>query len=854
MNERKIRNQKGAAVTGLVLALFFFIMLIGFFCFDTSRLQMAQRELTATCDSASLAGTAMLTGIDTSNDDVNHTKLQGAQTTACQYARNMFQAGNLLGSSLANANVVSPYSAVGVVGTPGSTNFMISLADPTQNYQGVPPGPSTCVNGKAIMCYACYAYQPVFLWIVGVTTVGLNAASGGGLPQVDAVMVFDFSGSMDDATNVSFVRRTWDSSIGSALLNPGATSYGAYDEQVVFNGEYGVVTPSAYPGVTSPTQQNGAIHYIEITPPNPASHRLSDYVQFDYTNKPNGLSLNVLPPQNIDQTATAWSLSTPQFYWDQNLRTNLLPFTALIPKSGGFSPAPNSNPAWSTDYGTPPGNCTLDPPYGYGQFYNPKPGPAPGVTMYKSGAGAVLAVPGFPNADTAGANMAYWPACRSPFNVPPSGPNPLNIGQPNNYDANNYNLVSSYREFTDIVVNIADPGAWPYQQPLAGPSGAFVSCTVTFPPQEPDGNIAGRTFTFEDLGVLVEAARGNLDNAQNAKGALLDRNTYWTIPENGSIKVKSQANAGHVSPGYQEAYQRLAMLFSQPIATALDGADGGFFQKVNSLCDCRFGFCGFSNADNLTVGATPNSKTVGTAQNTSSGSQNSFYVSTQTSGAPNMLYWWHGLPTTGANNDTSVAGGVGIGFRTPRRPLIKSETQANSVNGVDGCQINGTFTGGVTPGFSAAWNSTTADANGLENGTPIDDTDTYEAVNTARYMFLDAANYNITNISSSRPAAKHAIVFFSDGVPTGGVSSTDATGALTVAQACKGDGIAIYSIGMDVTNNPILQADQVTFLGNATSGLAGAASNGSRFFQCTSSSTVKQAFNAVARRLAQSQR
>ena len=69
MNERKIRNQKGAAVTGLVLALFFFIMLVGFFSFDSSRIQMAQRELTATCDSASLAGTAMLTSYPTDNDD-----------------------------------------------------------------------------------------------------------------------------------------------------------------------------------------------------------------------------------------------------------------------------------------------------------------------------------------------------------------------------------------------------------------------------------------------------------------------------------------------------------------------------------------------------------------------------------------------------------------------------------------------------------------------------------------------------------------------------------------------------------------------------------------------------------------
>jgi len=44
MPNKKLRNQKGAAVTGLVLALFFLVMLVGFFTFDSSRVQMAQRE------------------------------------------------------------------------------------------------------------------------------------------------------------------------------------------------------------------------------------------------------------------------------------------------------------------------------------------------------------------------------------------------------------------------------------------------------------------------------------------------------------------------------------------------------------------------------------------------------------------------------------------------------------------------------------------------------------------------------------------------------------------------------------------------------------------------------------------
>ncbi|MBU6455285.1 MAG: VWA domain-containing protein [Cyanobacteria bacterium REEB67] len=838
MNEHKIRNQKGAAVTGLVLALFFFIMLVGFFSFDSSRIQMAQRELTATCDSAALAGTAMLTSYPTDNDDTSHTKLQYAQSMAAQYARNMFQAGNLLGQGLANANVVTSYAAAHTTGSPGSTNVMISLADPQNNYTGVAPGSATCVNGRAIMCDACYTYTPVFLSIVGVQQVGLNARSGGGLPQVDAVLVFDFSGSMDDATKVSFIRRTWDSNL---TPKAGSATAGQFDQQMVIDVNH------PYPGVPTQVPGRGAIHYIEITPPT-TSHRLSDCVQHNYANNANGLNLNVLPPVNLDLSANNDSQipSANKFYFDPFLRVNMHPFRAIVPKSGTLPTQANGG-NWQSDYGTPPGNCTLIPPYGYGYFWTPTLNSA---TMTLSP----------PNAAT----MAYRPEARSPQ---AGGSWSAQMGDQiymknvyggsSGYMPLDLTNVAVYRDYTDLVVNIAPPGSWPYAQPVSTPD-LFVNFSFQFPAQEPDTDLAGKTFNFEDLGVVVEAARGNLDNATNANGALLDRGSYITT-NGATTTASSAASLTHVAPHYQKAYQRLAMLASQPIATAIDGADGGFFQKINSLCDCRFGFVGFSNSDLLTAGGSPNSQTVGTAHSNSASSSyaNSFYISANFVEAPGVKFWVTSPnggnvsgASTGAENNDNIAGGVGTGFRQPRRPLTKSETQYNSVDGVNGCRLNGSFSGGVTSNVSAAWSDTGDYANGLENGRPIDHTATYEALNTARHMFLDSAHYNIANISTSRPAAKHAIVFFTDGVP----DSADASPSLTVAQSCKSDGIAIYSIGMDVTNNSVLQANQVSFLGNLNTGLAGASGNGGRFFQCTDSTTVKQAFNAVARRLAQSQR
>jgi hypothetical protein len=850
MNERNIRNQKGAAVTGLVLALFFFVMLCGFFSFDSSRIQMAQRELTATCDSASLAGTAMLTGFDVDNDDVNHTKLQNAQASACQYARNMFQAGNLLGGGLGNATVVPTLSAVEAVGAPGTTNFMISLADPQNSYVGVPPGPATCVNGKAIMCYACYAYHPVFLSIVGVNLVGLNASSGGGLPQVDAVVVFDYSGSMDDGTKVSFVRRTWDSTQPPALVS--LLNGGLADCQM--NG-------SPYPGAWQAKAGFGVNHYIVIQPTLP-SHTLANCLQHDYTENANGLNLNVLPPSNIDLATNPNSQANPPFRWDQRMRTNVIPFVQAANSSGTMLNQ-QCGLKWNNDFGLPPGNCTLVPPFGYGYFWTPDNKDS---KLYKDASVQPLNT-ALPKA----AAMAYRPDAQATNAFPAAGWNgsmpdltfvqnvPPGAGGLSVYQASDPTNTTTVRSFTDLVVNIATPGPWPYVQPVPQTDDFSTSFTFAFPAQEPDSLLAGQTFTFDDIGVVVEAARGNLDSSQNALGALLDRGGLYSIPNISVLRTKSAVSPAHVAPNYQRAYQRLAMLCSQPIATALDGADGGFFQKINALSDCRFGFVGFSNADLMTISATPNSVSQGTPHGNVQGNPNSFYYSVNYSGAAisNWNFYWNGVTTGAAENTTSVAGGTGTGFRQPRRSLTKTETQAVSLNGVNGCRVNSSMPNGigVTTGESAAWSSVTTDANGLDNGRPIDHTDTYEAINTARGMFLDDAHYNITNLSKSRPAAKHAIVFFTDGVPTGGPTGTDGSGALSVAKACKSDGIALFTIGLDTTGNSVLQSNQVTFLGNDTSsGLAGAAGNGGRFFQCTSAQACKEAFGAVARRLAQSQR
>lgn len=807
MNERRIRNQKGAAVTGLVIALFLFIMLAGFFAFDSSRLQMAQRELTATCDASALAGTAMLTSLDISNDDATATKLQTAQAQACAYARNMFQAGNMLGQPLSAANVVSPYSAVSAIGNPGDCNVMISLADPQQQFLGVAPGFPSCLNGRAIMCYAGYTYNPVFLGVIGVGKVLLQANSGGGLPQVDAVLVFDYSGSMDDATSVTFIRRTWDSTVASA----GGASSASVDYSVAGAGS-GNGTSGAPQGAG-----HGVVHYIEVPPPN-TSHRLSDYLVHDYVASPNGVQLNVLPPQSLPVSDNSYSMAGNKYVFDSNLRVNTLPFHAPIPKVG----APLAR--FRQDYGTPPGNCTLAYPFGYGQFYNET------VPMVFAPAASV--------------NAAYNPNNPAGGFIPTEHPTSQAHGY---YQYPAYvNTGADFHLYTDLVVNIANPGTWPYQQPLNGPDN-FVGFTFTFPSQEPDSLLAGQTFNFANIGVLTEAARGNLDSTTNFNNALLDRGSVYSTTS-GAIASKQPTlmTSGSCRANFQRAYQRLAMLYSQPIATAIDGAYGGFFQKINTLTDCRFGLVGFSNsANSLANPSGPNFISQGSGHQQFDDQPNSFFVSSQYK-PKNIGHLYRGT-AVGPEYLTAIAGGAGSGFRQPRRALVKSESQDTSYKGVVGGLQSSTLNA-----FCSPWSALAgiAAANGLENGTPLSDTATAEALTTARAMFHNGANYDIATLSNNRPAAKHAIVFFTDGVP----NSSDAAPTLTQAQGCKGEGIAVFTIGLDVTNNPVLQGSQITFLGNLPTGLAGASGNGGKFFPCANASTVRDSFSAVARRLTQGQR
>lgn len=908
LKPRKIRDQKGAAVTGLVIALMFFILMAGLFAFDASRVQMAQRELTATCDAAALAGTAMLTSYDVSNDtgppasvQPAGSKLLDAQNNSGAYAYNMFLMGNVLGRWIRpQTSLVSTVGQLGTT-TDGEVKVCIGLVDPLNGYSSVPPVIPGNAAGTAIGVYAGYGYHPAFISFFGVGNVGIRASSVGGLPQVDLVLVLDLSGSMDDLTPVTLVKRYWDAHRGANMqvstaynVTPGYTTAeytqlsttGGVPSQVVYdepdanrgyNGpatdnkgwtdERHVATPlintmmsgnsaSPYTHTNPPTyatdlttadlasqstgaslvngvpekngspdgifnpdfdefQGHGCVTYLETRHPN-ANQSIIEYVGLDTATYLTGTSLNALPPQNLGFSEKGTVLSGDSTIVFKNYLRH----------------SPDKN-----DYNSAPGNCPLI-----------KSGIASGVQTM-CGFGWVVSGGRCSPYKNYLTDHLHYPL------APASGMVGSTLKAPYNHSV----------IYTDLVVNFGAPtnGQKPIQ-PVWGPN-IFQAVNYTFGDSsvEDDSVIQGNSYSFPNIAVLVEASRGNLDSPGTGSTGNFDSTAlhrgYDLRGGEGSYQAYyspsltgMNTNAGLVQPqvGYQRAYQRLAMWYSQPIATTLDSCDQAFFQRLAALTDCRFGLVGFS--DRWTLSGNPansvasaNTGVFGSSANyTASGpSANSYYYDISFTGVVNTTHVWDGRigPSDASCSvrhecrvDQSAGGGTGQGFRLPRFPLNSSLNKAACLRNMQK---------GAPSGAPWAW-SNPDHGDGLYNGRPLNGTMCSEALETARLAF-QTAPYTI------RPGSKRAIVFFTDGVP---VPPTEAGPSGSTADACQTDGIAIFSIGLNMLGNGDLTNQQTAFLGNSSGGLSGRAKNGGRFFMCNDVTQVQQAFSSIARRLTQSQK
>src|SRR6516165_1718104 len=98
LNQQTRRTKRGASVLLLVSALAILQIVIDLFVVNLVQILMAQRQLSAVCEAAAIAGTSMLARIDVANSDIDHHNLSLAQEAACRCAENMLLRGQILGS------------------------------------------------------------------------------------------------------------------------------------------------------------------------------------------------------------------------------------------------------------------------------------------------------------------------------------------------------------------------------------------------------------------------------------------------------------------------------------------------------------------------------------------------------------------------------------------------------------------------------------------------------------------------------------------------------------------------------------------------------------------------------------
>lgn len=197
MNYRSPRNPRGQAVivTAMITA-FFLVLSVGLFAFELNRVEVARQQLKSACEAAALAGAATLASSDENDPSRAH-------SNASATALHTFQQNSVAGTSLGEADMGIDQDANPA---PHESSLYVEFQNPHNNNAPVTPGDP---RGKIVKVYGALGFVPAFGQYLGIGNVPLKAEASGGVPQLDLVLAFDVSASIDDQTPVTFVRRQW---------------------------------------------------------------------------------------------------------------------------------------------------------------------------------------------------------------------------------------------------------------------------------------------------------------------------------------------------------------------------------------------------------------------------------------------------------------------------------------------------------------------------------------------------------------------------------------------------------------------------------------------------------------------
>lgn len=245
------RSTRGMSTVALIMVLAFFVILpLGLLGFEFARYTLLASQLQSVTDAATLAGTAALAS---SPPGYTYTDLHNL---AMDVAVQTFEQNSVLQTPFSATNVVANKNTGVPLGTPPLHKAHLNITLLNQAGTAVATGSNDAVTMRV---QAIYSDAPIFassLLNIGATETA-SAVSDGGLPQLDLILCFDVSGSMDDQTKVALVKRFWNPGLDTVdyqVLSSNKTIYDTFKPPVTGTGLNALppqnLFKGSYPGAT----------------------------------------------------------------------------------------------------------------------------------------------------------------------------------------------------------------------------------------------------------------------------------------------------------------------------------------------------------------------------------------------------------------------------------------------------------------------------------------------------------------------------------------------------------------------------------------------------------------------------
>ncbi|MBX3138498.1 VWA domain-containing protein [Candidatus Obscuribacterales bacterium] len=222
MRSKIRRNQRGALIILMCFVLGLVALpMIGLLTFEVSRAMAIREQLRSDCQAAALAGAARLASSDNTDTLQTHQDVVAAAVQA-------FRANSINEYTLTGAHQVQTTSDNPAK---NEASIYVRLLDPNSS----PPNQPVELgnpNGRIVQVVGAFGLTPAFGTFLGITgPYTLRSEGLGRVPQLDIVLCFDVSASIDDQSPVTFVRRYWNSAQGRIrhlIINarPGAPTTG----------------------------------------------------------------------------------------------------------------------------------------------------------------------------------------------------------------------------------------------------------------------------------------------------------------------------------------------------------------------------------------------------------------------------------------------------------------------------------------------------------------------------------------------------------------------------------------------------------------------------------------------------